>query len=213
MDQETRYLLHGTSMRAFVQIMMDDTLRQSEPGTCHVSLTRDAAAAHRFATMQAEMDDRPIYDDRDLGLAAQVAEIEAARASGLRRPEGVVLMLDRAAMIEAGYALEALSDPVWGGGQCDDEREEAVLEDVTGLHRFIVAIGVDREVFCGFCLRLPKGPFQTDAIDAAEVLRRTPNLPKALRDVGEKVIADFPDVQLRAPAQAYIARRKEAAQP
>ena len=96
-------LYHGTSQARRESILRDGMIRRAQSGPAKVALTNSVDVAAYWAALAADTDRQ---DGRGDGAA-------------------VVLCVD-ADQVSA----EVYSDPIWGDGECDWEREVAVWGDV-----------------------------------------------------------------------------------
>jgi hypothetical protein len=96
-------LYHGTSRARLLSILHDGVIRVAPTGVRCVSLTDSFDVARYFA-----------------GIAAQ-CDLDEGRGDG----EAVIVFI-AADRVDA----QPFSDPVWGDGECDWERERAVWSDV-----------------------------------------------------------------------------------
>jgi len=113
-------LYHGTSTHRLKGILRENCLRESETGDDQkVALTPDRAAAEYFAHLA-------VVGDREL--------------HGIPEDEThpVVLEFDGDALIEDGYGLQRYSDPVWGEGECDWEKEIACWQDIKPVEEVLI---------------------------------------------------------------------------
>ena len=114
-------LYHGTSTHRLKGILRENCLRVSETGDDKVALTPDRAAAEYFAHL-AVVGDRELHG---------IPEDETHQ---------VVLEFDGDALIEEGYDLQRYSDPVWGEGECDWEKEIACWQDIKPVEEVLIGI-------------------------------------------------------------------------
>jgi len=102
-------LFHGTTARRWQGIQEDRLLRVAPLGVNAVSMSDDPRVALYFARMA-------VY-------------VELSERLGLNA-EPIILAVDAKALLSEGYKLERFSDPIWGQGNCDWEREVVCWTDV-----------------------------------------------------------------------------------
>jgi len=113
-------LYHGTSTHRLQGILRENCLPVSETGDDQtVALTPDRSVAEYFAQLavRGDWDFHGIPEEKT-------------------RP--VVLELDGDGLIEQNYDLQRYSDPVWGEGECDWEKEIACWQDIKPVEEVLI---------------------------------------------------------------------------
>lgn len=90
-------LYHGTTTKRWAAIQEVGAILPARIGVKVVSMTTERKVADYFADNSASFD----------------------------KCGTVILQIDRAALEKDGFVLEEFSDPVWGDGECDWEKEVA----------------------------------------------------------------------------------------
>jgi hypothetical protein len=109
-------IYHGTSVSRFVSILDDRKILRSRSGK--IAFTIDKKVASYWAVRSAKLD----------GSANR----------------GLILIFDSAAIEAAGYTLTPYSDPIWGVGVCDWEKEVACWSDLPNFNHFLIDFEVNK---------------------------------------------------------------------
>lgn len=99
-------LYHGTSSAIWAVVQSEGFLRPAPFGHQHISLTTDVHVARYFAQLA----------------------VDAAEGPDCNEP--VILLADRADLEAVGIRPTPFVDPIWGIGECEWEREEAVSRPI-----------------------------------------------------------------------------------
>jgi hypothetical protein len=112
-------LYHGTSTARLRRILEGGCLRRASIGDQKVALSTERSVAEYFAC-NAVLADKHDHPDEESGP--------------------VVLVLDGEGLLVRNYNLSPFSDPIWGEGECDWEREIECWDDIEPLEDVLIAV-------------------------------------------------------------------------